>query len=85
MIGCYLPTYEYTVNGTTYRYSSRQSLSGKRDLGRQVVGYYDPAKPECITENRPRKPVFGGAYCFLWAAFLLFFGIMTFTGQVSFS
>ena len=66
-------------------YSSRQSLSGKRDLGRQVVGYYDPAKPECITENRPRKPVFGGAYCFLWAAFLLFFGIMTFTGQVSFS
>ena len=81
----YLPTYEYTVNGTTYRYSSRQSLSGKRDLGRQVVGYYDPAKPECITENRPRKPVFGGAYCFLWAAFLLFFGIMTFTGQVSFS
>ena len=81
----YLPTYEYTVNGTTYRYSSRQSLSGKRDLGRQVIGYYDPAKPECITENRPRKPVFGGAYCFLWAAFLLFFGIMTFTGQVSFS
>lgn len=81
----YLPTYEYTVNGTTYRYSSRQSLSGKRDLGRQVVGYYDPAKPECITENRPRKPVFGGAYCFLWAAFLLFFGIMTFTGQVAFS
>lgn len=81
----YLPTYEYTVNGTTYRYSSRQSLSGKRDLGRQVVGYYDPAKPECITENRPRKPVFGGAYCFLWTAFLLFFGIMTFTGQVAFS
>ena len=32
----YLPTYEYTVNGTTYRYSSHQSLSGKRDLGRQV-------------------------------------------------
>ncbi len=31
----YLPTYEYTVNGTTYRYSSRQSLSGKRDLGRR--------------------------------------------------
>ena len=81
----YLPTYECTVNGTTYRYSSRQSLSGKRELGRQVVGYYDPAKPECITENRPRKPVFGGAYCFLWTAFLLFFGIMTFTGQVAFS
>lgn len=81
----YLPTYEYTVNGRTYRYSSRQSLSGKRDLGRQVVGYYDPKQPDRITENSPRKPVFGGAYCFLWAAFLLFFGIMTFTGQVSFS
>lgn len=81
----YLPTYEYTVNGTTYRYSSRQSLSGKRDLGRQVVGYYDPAKPECITENRPRKPVFGGFGFFVFAAFLLWFGIMTFTGQVAFS
>ena len=46
----YLPTYEYTVNGTTYRYSSRQSLSGKRDLGRQVVGYYDPAKPETFAK-----------------------------------
>ena len=67
------------------KYTVAVFLSGKRDLGRQVVGYYDPAKPECITENRPRKPAFGGAYCFLWAAFLLFFGIMTFTGQVSFS
>ena len=81
----YLPTYEYTVNGKTYRYASRQTVSGKRELGRQVVGYYDPKQPDRITENRPRKPVFGGAYCFLWAAFLLFFGIMTFTGQVSFS
>lgn len=56
----YLPAYEYTVNGRTCQYHSRQSLSGKRDLGRQVVGYYDPAHPNCITENRPRKPVFGG-------------------------
>ena len=81
----YLPTYEYTVNGRTYRYWSRQSLSGKRELGRQVMGYYDPAKPECITENRPRKPVFGGFGFFVFAAFLLWFGIMTFTGQVAFS
>ena len=29
----YLPTYEYTVNGTTYRYSSRQSLSGSEIWG----------------------------------------------------
>ena len=81
----YLPTYEYTVNGRTYQYVSRQSLSGKRDLGRQVVGYYDPDRPELITENRPRKPVFGGALLFALAAFLLWFGIMTFTGQVSIS
>ena len=82
---CYLPTYEYTVNGTTYRYSSRQSLSGKRDLGRQVMGYYDPAKPERITENRPRKPVLGGFLFFFGALILLFFGIMTFTGNITIS
>lgn len=81
----YLPTYEYTVNGTTYRYSSRQSLSGKRDLGRQVMGYYDPAKPERITENRPRKPVLGGFLFFFGALILLFFGIMTFTGNITIS
>ena len=81
----YLPTYEYTVDGRTYRYASRQSLSGKRDLGRQVMGYYDPAKPDCITENRPRKPVLGGFLFFLGALFLLFFGIMTLTGNVVFS
>ena len=28
----YLPTYEYTVNGKTYRYASRQTVSGKREL-----------------------------------------------------
>ena len=81
----YMPTYEYTVDGKTYQYLSRQSLSGKRDLGRQVVGYYDPANPGCITENRPRKPIFGGFGFFLFAAFLLWFGVMTFTGQVSIS
>ena len=81
----YLPTYEYAVNGRTYQYASRQTLSSKRDLGRQVVGYYDPDRPDHITENRPRKPVFGGFYFFLWTAFLLFFSIMSFTGQLSFS
>ena len=81
----YLPTYEYTVNGRTYRYASRQTLSGKRELGRQVVGYYDPKQPDRITEDRPRKPVFGGFFFFAFAVFLLWFGIMTFTGQVSIS
>ena len=56
----YLPTYEYTVNGRTYRYASRQTLSSKRELGRQVVGYYDPNRPDRITENKPRKPVLDG-------------------------
>ena len=60
----YLPTYEYTVSGKTYRYASRQTVSGKRELGRQVVGYYDPTRPDRITENKPRKPVLGGM-CFL--------------------
>lgn len=72
----YLPTYEYTVNGKTYRYASRQTVSGKRELGRQVVGYYDPTRPDRITENKPRKPVLGGMCFFMFAAFLLWFGIM---------
>lgn len=81
----YLPTYEYTVNGKTYRYASRQTVSGKRELGRQVVGYYDPTRPDCITENKPRKPVLGGMYFFMFAAFLLWFGIMSFAGMLSIS
>ena len=68
----YQPTYEYTVDGKTYRYASRQCVSS-RDMGRQVTGYYDPADPSCITENRPRKPILGGFFFFAFAAFLLFF------------
>ena len=81
----YLPTYEYTVNGKTYRYASRQTVSGKRELGRQVVGYYDPTRPDRITENKPRKPVLGGMCFFMFAAFLLWFGIMSFAGMLSIS
>ena len=81
----YQPTYEYTVNGKTYQYLSCQPLPSKQDLGRQVVGYYDPRQPDRITENQPRRPVFSGAYFFVWTAFLLFFSIMSFTGQLSFS
>ena len=52
----YLPTYECTVNGTTYRYSSRQALSSKRDLGRQVVGYYDPDRgPTTLRKTAPEN------------------------------
>lgn len=50
-----------------------------------MVGYYDPDRPDHITENRPRKPVLGGFLFFFGALILLFFGIMTFTGQVAFS
>ena len=73
------------MNGKTYQYASRQALSGKQELGRQVMGYYDPAKPERITENRPRRSVLGGIGFFVFAAFLLWFGIMTFTGNVAIS
>lgn len=62
----YLPTYEYTVNGRTYQYSSRQSLSGRWELGRQVVGYYDPRQPDRITGKQAAKACFG------WDRFLRF-------------
>ena len=65
----------------TYRYLSFQSVSSKRDVGKQVVGYYKPDRPDLITENRPRKPVFGGFLYFYGAAICLFFGIVTFTGM----
>ena len=54
-------------------------------MGRQVTGYYDPADPSCITENRPRKPILGGFFFFAFAAFLLFFAYWSFTGELYFS
>ena len=81
----YIPTYEYTVNGRTYRYLSRQTLSGRWELGRQVPGYYDPKQPDRITENRPRRPFLAGTVFFVFAALLFWFGIMTFAGQVTIS
>lgn len=47
----YLPTYEYTVNGKTYRYASRQTVSGKRELGRQVVGITIPPGPTVLPKT----------------------------------
>lgn len=78
----FLPTYEYTVNGKTYQYSSRQSVYGRGAIGQQVVGYYDPAHPHCITENKPRKPVCSGFIFFIFAVFLLCFGVMIIAGDV---
>ena len=72
----YLPTYEYTVDGKPYHYASRQSTYGPKALGKQVPGYYDPKNPECITENKPRKPILGGVLFFLMAAILAVFGLV---------
>lgn len=69
----YLPTYEYSVDGKTYRYASCQSTYGPKALGKQVPGYYDPKNPESITENKPRKPILGGFLFFLMAAILAVF------------
>ena len=71
----YTPTYEYTINGTTYRYLSNRSLYSKKDLGRTFTGYYDPSNPNDITENRPIKPVLGGFLFFVGAAVLLFLAV----------
>ena len=67
----YLPTYEYTVDGKTYTYSSRQDFGSAKGVGRQVTGYYDPLKPDLIREDKPRKPILGGGFFFLFAAFCL--------------
>ena len=67
----YLPTYEYTANGKTYQYSSRQSSLSVQDVGAQVTGYYDPANPAAITEEAPRRPLFGGFLFFLGAVIVL--------------
>lgn len=78
----YTPTYEYTVDGKTYQYCSRRCVSS-RDMGRQVTGYYDPSDPSMITENKPRKPILGGFLFFAGAAFLLFFAVEAFAGNLN--
>ena len=40
----YLPTYEYTVDGKTYHYQSRQSTFGPKALGKQVHRLLRPQK-----------------------------------------
>ena len=67
----YLPTYEYTVDGKTYTYSSRQDWGSPKGVGRQKTGWYDPKRPDLIREDKPRKPILGGGLFFLFAAFCL--------------
>ena len=70
------PTFVYTVDGTTYRYSSSQATS-TYSVGQQVMGYYDPSNPAHITENKPRRPVLGGVGYFICAAVLLVLGAIS--------
>lgn len=72
----YIPTYEYTVDGKTYRYCSRAVFSSGKGIGRQVTGYYDPSHPESITESKPRKPILGGGFFFIGAAICVLGGIL---------
>lgn len=67
----YLPTYEYTVDGKTYTYSSNQDWGSSKGVGRQKTGYYDPKRPDLIREDKPRKPLIGGGIFFVFAAFCL--------------
>lgn len=78
----YLPTYEYTVDGRTYRYKSHVSVSSRRDAGRSVTGYYNPENPELITEEKPRRNIFTGFLWFVLAAFSLFFAALLFLGII---
>lgn len=67
----HLPTYEYTVDGKTYTYSSNQDWGSNKGVGQQKTGYYDPKRPDLIREDKPRKPLIGGGVFFLFAAFCL--------------
>ena len=73
----YLPTYEYTVEGKTYTYFSRQDFGSGKGVGRQVIGYYDPTDPNLITENKPARPVLSGGFFFIGAAICLAAAVMT--------
>lgn len=71
---CYLPTYEYTVNGEVYHYMSSHGFDTEQKVGMQRTGYYDPSNPKNITEYQPQKPVLGGVLFFILGAILLIFG-----------
>ncbi len=68
-----LPTYEYTVDGKTYRYASRQDTC--RPVGACVTGYYDPNNPKLIQEDPVRPPYFAGFFFFLIGGAMIFAGV----------
>ena len=72
----YLPTYEYTVNGEVYHYTSRHGSDTVQKPGMQRTGYYEPSNPKNITEYQPQKPVLGGVLFFIPGVVLLIFGVV---------
>ena len=72
----YLPTYEYTVNGEVYHYTSRHGSDTVQKPGMQRTGYYEPSNPKNITEYPPQKPVLGGVLFFIPGVVLLIFGVV---------
>ena len=72
----YLPTYEYTVNGEVYHYTSRHGSDTVQKPGMQRTGYYEPSNPKNITEYQPPKPVLGGVLFFISGVVLLIFGVV---------
>ena len=72
----YLPTYEYTVNGEVYHYTSRHGSDTVQKPGMQRTGYYEPSNPKNITEYHPQKPVLGGVLFFIPGVVLLIFGVV---------
>ena len=72
----YLPTYEYTVNGEVYHYTSRHGSDTVQKPGMQRTGYYEPSNPKNITEYQPQKPVLGGVLFFISGVVLLIFGVV---------
>ena len=78
----YVPTYEYTVGGTTYRFTGSKVSQTDNGVGSTVTGYYDPRNPNNITEFKPGKPILGGFAFFLGAAFLIFLAAVTILGEM---
>ena len=71
-----MPTYEYTVNGEVYHYTSRHGSDTVQKPGLQRTGYYEPSNPKNITEYPPQKPVLGGVLFFIPGVVLLIFGVV---------
>lgn len=78
----YVPTYEYTVAGTTYHFIGSKVSLTDNGVGSTVTGYYDPRNPNNITEFKPAKPALGGFAYFLGAAALIFFAFVTILGEM---